>query len=118
MRERVVRIGLVMTHSLDFYRDILRGVKAFAVERPQWVFSPIAPEKRAIELAAPLRCDGYLAHLFTAGLAKALISLRKPVVSVAGVLPQLPVPHVMVDHVEVGRLAARHFLERGVRQFG
>jgi LacI family transcriptional regulator len=118
MQKRAVRIGLVMTHSLDFYRDILRGVKAFAVERPQWVFSPIAPEKRAIELAAPLRCDGYLAHVFTESLAQVLIGLRKPVVSVAGVLPELPLPHVMVDHAEVGRLAARHFLERGVRQFG
>jgi LacI family transcriptional regulator len=118
MQKRAVRIGLVMTYSLDFYRDILRGVKAFAVERPQWVFSPIAPEKRAIELAAHLRCDGYLAHVFTESLARVLIALRKPVVSVAGVLPELPLPHVMVDHAEVGRLAARHFLERGVRHFG
>lgn len=118
MQKRAVRIGLVMTHSLDFYRDILRGVKAFAVERPQWVFSPIAPEKRAIDLAAPLRCDGYLAHVFTESLARVLMALRKPVVSVAGVLPELPLPHVMVDHAEVGRLAARHFLERGVRNFG
>jgi len=107
-----------MAHSLDFYRDILRGVKTFAVERPDWVFTPIAPESRAIELARPLRCDGYLAHVFTRPLAKVLLALRKPVVNVAGVLPELPLPRVVVDHAEVGRLAARHMLERGVRQFG
>jgi LacI family transcriptional regulator len=33
-------------------------------------------------------------------------------------MSDLPLPHVMVDHSEVGRLAARHMLERGVRQFG
>lgn len=118
MPKHVLRIGLVMAHSLDFYRDILRGVKAFAVERPRWVLTPIAPEKRAIELAKPLGCDGYVAHVFTRPLAQALLALRRPVVSVAGVLPELPLPHVMVDHVEVGRQAARHLLERGVREFG
>src|SRR5262245_57332361 len=118
MPKTVFRIGLVMAHSLTFYRDILRGVKAFAVERPGWVLTPIAPERQAIELARPLRCDGYLAHVFTLPLARALLALRKPVVSVAGVLPELPMPHVMVDHAEVGRQAARHFVERGVRRFG
>jgi LacI family transcriptional regulator len=118
MPKTIVRIGLVMTHSLGFYRDILRGVKAFAVERPDWVFTPIAPEARAIELARPLNCDGYLAHVFTRPLASVLVKLRKPVISVAGVLPDLPLPRVAVDHVEVGRQAARHLLERGVCQFG
>ncbi|HUX87632.1 MAG TPA: DNA-binding transcriptional regulator [Chloroflexota bacterium] len=118
MANTVVRIGLVMTHTLGFYRQILRRVKTFAVERPNWVFSPIAPDKRAIEMALPLRCDGYLAHIFTQPLAQSLLALRKPVVSVAGVMSDLPLPHVMVDHPEVGRQAARHMLERGVRQFG
>src|SRR5262249_56720101 len=81
-------------------------------------FTPIAPERPAIELARALCCDGYLAHVFTLPLARALLALRKPVVSVAGVLPELPMPHVMVDHAEVGRQAARHFLERGVQRFG
>lgn len=118
MAHKAVRIGLVISHSLDFYRDILRGIKTFAVERPHWMFTPIAPEARAIELARALRCDGYLAHIFTQPLATALLALRKPVVNVAGVLSELPIPRVAVDHVEVGRLAARHLLERGVHRFG
>jgi LacI family transcriptional regulator len=118
MSHPTVRIGLVISHSLDFYRDILRGIKTFAIERPQWVFTPIAPETRAIDLFRPMRCDGYLAHIFTRSLARALLAHRKPVVNVAGVLSQLPIPRVVVDHVEVGRLAARHLLERGVSRFG
>lgn len=118
MQKAIVRVGLVMTHSLGFFRDILRGVKAFAVERPDWVFTPIEPDSRAIEVAQSLRCDGYLAHVFTRPLAKALIRLRKPVINVAGVLPDVPIPRIAVDHGEVGRQAARHLLERGLRQFG
>src|SRR5262245_38055353 len=118
MAKNVVRIGLVLSHSLDFFRDILRGVKSFAIERPEWVFTPIAPEPRAVVLARRLQCDGYLAHSFTRPRARALGALHKPVVSVAGVVPDLPVPRVIVDHAEVGRQAARHLLERGVRRFG
>lgn len=118
MPSRVVHIGLVLAHTLAFYRDILRGVKTFAVERPEWVLSPIAPEKRAIEAARRLKCDGYIAHLFSRPTADALLALRKPVVNVSGVLPDLPCPRVVTDHREVGRQAARHLLERGVRQFG
>lgn len=116
MPNRFVRIGLVLTHSLAFYREILRGVKTFAIERPQWVFIPIATDERALELARPLRCDGYIAHIFSQKLASALRSLRRPIVSVSGILPDLPFPRVAADHVEVGRLAARHLLDRGVTQ--
>jgi LacI family transcriptional regulator len=118
MASNVVRIGLAISHSLAFYRDILRGVKSFAGERPDWIFTPIAPERRAIELARPLGCDAYLAHVFSRPIAEALMALRRPLVNVSGVLPDLPIPRVSVDHAEVGRQAARHLLERGVREFG
>jgi LacI family transcriptional regulator len=113
---RFVRIGLVLNHSLAFYRAILRGVKTFAIERPEWVFTPIATDLRALELARPLRCSGYIAHVFSRPLASALRVLRRPVVSVSGILPDLPFPNVAADHVEVGRLAARHLLDRGVNE--
>jgi len=40
------------------------------------------------------------------------------VVNVSGVLPDLAMPRVMADHEQVGRLAAAHFLDRGLRHFG
>jgi len=113
-----VRIGLVMAHSLAFYRDILRGVKTFAVDRPGWVLTPIASQPRALTLAKRLGCDGYIAHAFDKRLANVLVSFDRPVVNVAAGLPDLPFPRVMVDHFEVGRQAARHLLDRGLRQFG
>jgi LacI family transcriptional regulator len=113
-----IRIGLVMSYGLDFYRDILRGIKAFAETRPHWVFTPIAPEPRAVRAMRPLRHHGMIAHIFNRELADALIEARMPVVNVSGVLPDLPVPRVGVDHFAVGRLAAEHLLDRGLRHFG
>jgi LacI family transcriptional regulator len=118
MTKHSTRVGLVMGYGLDFYRDILRGIKAFAETRPHWVFTPIAPDPRAVRAMRPLRHHGMIAHIFSRELADALMEVRKPVVNVPGVLPDLPVPRVRVDHVAVGRLAAEHLLDRGLRHFG
>jgi LacI family transcriptional regulator len=113
-----IRIGLVFGYSLSYYRDIVRGVRAFAESRPRWSFTPIAPEPEAVEAIRPLEHDGLIAHVFTRDLADALSRLGKPVVNVSGVLPDLAMPRVMADHEQVGRLAAEHFVDRGLRHFG
>lgn len=105
-----------MEHSLSFYRQILRGVKTFASNRPDWIFTPIASNAKALELVKPLRCHGYIAHIFHRPLGTALRQLRRPVINVSGVLPDLPFPRVISDHAEIGRLAARHLIECGLKQ--
>jgi LacI family transcriptional regulator len=118
MSPTLIRIGLVFGYSLSYYRDIVRGIRVFAESRPRWAFTPIAPDPVAIESIRPLDLDGLIAHIFTLNLAEAIIGLRKPVVNVSGVLPDLRIPRVMADHEQVGRLAAEHFLDRGLRRFG
>lgn len=113
----LVRIGLVFGYGLGFYRDILHGVKTFAADRPNWVFTPIAPDCRALDSPLVKMQDGFLAHIFTEALARRMQRLRRPVINVSGVLPTLPFARVVVDHEAVGGLAARHLLEGGLRQF-
>ena len=84
MKDTFIRVGLVMDHTLAFYRDILRGVKTFATNRPEWLFTPIATDPHALELVKPLRCHGYIAHIFHRPLADALQKLRRPVINVSG----------------------------------
>jgi LacI family transcriptional regulator, galactose operon repressor len=118
MSKDLIRIGLVFSYSLSYYRDIVRGVRVFAESCPRWTFTPIAPDPDAIESIRPLDLNGLIAHIFTRELAGELVRLRKPVVNVSGVLPDLKIPRVMADHEQVGRLAAEHFLDRGLRHFG
>ncbi len=118
MPRAATRIGLVFGHGLGFYRDILRGIKSFAESRPHWVFTPIAPEPETLGTLRPLDFDGLIAQVTDREMARTLIAWRRPLVNVSGVLPDLPVSRVGVDHVEVGRLAAGHLLDRGLRHFG
>jgi LacI family transcriptional regulator len=118
MGKHLAQIGLVMGYGLDFYRDILRGIKAFAETRPHWVFTPIAPDPSAVRGMRLFGHHGMIAHIFDRELADALFETKKPVVNVSGVLPDLPVPRVGVDHFAVGELAAEHLLDKGFRHFG
>lgn len=72
MSKDLIRIGLVFSYSLSYYRDIVRGVRAFAESSPRWTFTPIAPDPDAIESIRPLDLNGLIAHIFTRDLAEAL----------------------------------------------
>ena len=118
MKQRAVRIGLVIGFGLDYYRDIVRGVRAYAASCPEWVLTPIAPEAAAVSGVGPGEHDGLIAQIIDREQAEVLLGCGRPVVNVSGVLPDLPVPRVGVDHVAVGRMAAEHLLSCGLRQFG
>ncbi len=51
MLTQKIRVGLVLSHSLSYCREILRGIRTFAMERPDWLLTPIFPDSRAVQLA-------------------------------------------------------------------
>jgi len=113
-----LRIALLIGQDTSFCRDVFRGIRSYAIEKKHWVFRNGAPTP---EILGPLRewkPHGIIAHLFDARVARAVLRLRRPLVDIACTLPKLRVPTVDVDHAEVGRMAAEHFLERGFVHFG
>jgi len=115
---RARRIGLVFSYSLAYCRGILRGIKAFARTRDNWIFTPVNPEADAgLRVLRELEPAGVIAHVYNDALARALRSLDRPVVNVCGVLPGLTFPRVGLDDAAIGRLAAEHLIDRGLRNF-
>jgi len=112
------RIALLMGQHVSFCRDVIRGVRAYAINKKEWVFHNGPPEREIIRPLRQWQPDGIIAHLSTWEIARSVLRLGKPLVDIACALPDLEVPTVDVDHVLVGRLAAEHFLERGYRHFG
>lgn len=116
--QRPIRIGLVLSYSYIFYRSVARGIRIYAETRPHWLFTSVFPEERSLRTLGALKPDGLIAAVNTAALAKALASWRRPLVNVSAMLPKPPLPRVGEDNLAIGRLAAEHFLERGLRHFG
>ena len=115
---RPLSVGLVFSYSFAYYRQVLRGIRTYAETRPHWLFTSLAPDERPLGRPGDLKADGVIACVNTEALAQALRRWHRPLVNVSAVLPELPWPRVGVDNQAVGRLAAHHFLERGLRHFG
>lgn len=114
---RRLPIALVFSFSLAYCRGVLRGISRFAVDRPDWTLVPVAPGPELAASLAAVAPRGVIAHIFERRLGKALTALRRPVINVCGIMPQLSFPRVGVDDRLVGELAAQHFLDRGLRSF-
>lgn len=97
--------------------NLLRGIIAYVRKNPQWIvpvqgYQPLrATPEMLVELA-----DGVIAQVPDPETEKMLSSVDVPMVRVAGTDPNSPFPCVRVDDHEVGRQAARHFVELGFRR--
>lgn len=95
---------------------LLNGIATYAAEH-NWHLSAASITK---ELVIPWgwNGDGVLAWL--AGneeLCDFVVSLKKPTVDFSLRRPNLPFAHVAHDHLACARMAAEHFLRRGLRNF-
>ena len=95
---------------------LLAGIAAYAAEH-HWHISAASITK---ELAIPWGWsgDGVLAWLAVSDeLCEFVQSLQKPTVDFSLRRANLPFTHVVQDHAECARLAAAHFIRRGVKKF-
>jgi LacI family transcriptional regulator len=111
------RIALLMGQDLGFCREVIRGIRAYAIRKPGWAFRNGPPDPQIIGPLREWKPDGVIAELFDPQFAGSLLRMRKPVVDTALWLPNLNVSAVDVDHAAVGRLAAEYLLSLGLSNF-
>ena len=112
------RIALLLDRGLSFVREVIRGIRVYASDKPNWVLRDGPPRLRLVSQVRDWKPHGIIAGLVLPRVAKELTRIRAPLIDTAYMLPDLDVPTVDVDHRAVGRLAAEHFLERKFNQFG
>jgi LacI family transcriptional regulator len=112
------RIALLMGQDVSFCRRVIRGVRAYAIGKPDWVFHNGLADPETLRLCRPWKPHGIIAHLSTQPIARRVLKMDCPVVDVACVLSNLKAAVVDVDHAAVGRAAAEHFLDCGFGHFG
>jgi LacI family transcriptional regulator len=113
------KVALLIETSNAYGRGLLSGVQAYMRENRQWSVS-LGESGRGEEAPRWLQRwdgDGVIARIETDSTAKLLSGLKIPIVNVSAGQRLPRAPWVEVAEVEVGRLAAEHFLERGFRYF-
>jgi LacI family transcriptional regulator len=116
--QQVRRIALLMSRDAGFYRQVLIGIQAYAMETRAWSIRSALPERSSLRPLRDWNPHGIIADMVDETFARSLLKMGKPVVDITCALSELKVPIVDVDHHAVGSLAAEYFLGLGYRSFG
>jgi LacI family transcriptional regulator len=121
-RKTVRNVAVTYPATVPWMALFLRGVADYAERRGGWSLT-ISPPTLSWAGEQPLTLadlqgmpiDGVIAAIGDRAEARAARRLRKPVVNIAATAIDLRFPRVLADHYGMGRLAADHLLERGLR---
>jgi LacI family transcriptional regulator len=120
-RSEVTHIGLLADVGTCYGRGLVRGVYTYAADNHlRWYFHTLQQGIAELDdLTSRRGVRGVIAYVSDAALLGALKRLNIPAVNVGGALRDASgIARVMLDNVEIGRMAARHLLEAGFRRFG
>lgn len=113
------KVALLIETSNAYARGLLRGVVAYVREHRPWslYLAEHARGERPPAWLAKWDGDGIIARIENPAIARALRSVKTPVVDVsaARLIPTLP--FFETDDAAVAQTAAEHLLERGFRHF-
>jgi LacI family transcriptional regulator len=110
-------IALLIGQDLSFSREVIRGIRAYAIGKSDWAIRNGPPQVEILPSLREWKPDGVIAELCHAGFARRLLRMRKPVVDTAFWLPNLSAPVVDVDQAAVGRMAAEYLLSLHLKRF-
>ncbi|MEM9585661.1 MAG: DNA-binding transcriptional regulator [Planctomycetota bacterium] len=113
-------VALMIETSSAYGREVLSGVVRFMRMHDQWsVFLEQSDlSKKPPSWLASWHGDGIISRVTTPRLLKTLQATGVPLVDLTDRHDETTLPQVRSDDDAIGRLAARHLLERGFRQCG
>ena len=117
------RVALGHPVAVPWVALFVRGLSVYAQQHGGWVIStsltPLTGSNFSDLNAYTLKGwpgDGAILAIGNQAEARAARRLSIPVVNLSGALRNADLPRVMVDQYAIGRLAAEHLLERGLRR--
>jgi LacI family transcriptional regulator len=116
---KLKRVALLVETSGSYGRGLLRGIAQYNRDRGNWstYFRPHGLDDPPPTWIKRWKGDGLLVRVGSQPLADVVRRLGIPTVNLRSAVPDLPMPCVAVDDEVVADHAARHLLERGLREF-
>ena len=109
-------IALLCENSREYGRELLKGVAHYALERRDWQLRHLSPSD--IKCKSMLSgVDGIIARIIDPKSIARLKASKLPIVDAICEHDDSSLIAVDNDCMEIGRMAAEHFLRRGFRNF-
>jgi len=107
------RIQIFAPEQQVLVRSVLKGILEFCLSENQWQVGRMDPRYKGSLHEADI--DGIIGFFPQKKDLEGLPSV--PTVNISGSMPDPPLHTVVPNSIEIGRLAARHLLEQGYRNF-
>jgi LacI family transcriptional regulator len=114
--EARMRFAYVLDSDITYYRRIMKGVAEFAQRRGGLVVQAEFTSRDALRGLDKAGFDGIILGTFREN-SEEVGRLRTPAISVSNTHQKSRFAKVVTDDYEVGRIAARHLLYKGHRNF-
>jgi len=113
-------VALLIETSGSYGRGLLQGIARYNREHEGWstYFRPHGLGSPPPEWISKWKGDGILARIDSRKTADLVTGLGVPVVNLRGSYVPISLPLVVVDNVQVAKIALQHLQERGLRNFG
>lgn len=96
--------------------SIQEGIAHYLIQHAHWHCLRIEPIPEIVHFIHDQHFDGAITWLEPHAVSD-VQKLGIPIVDVAGWIPHLPFPQVLLDDEAIGRLAATHLMELGLKEF-
>lgn len=117
---KIPHVTILVETSREYGRGLLRGISQYIKEHGPW---SIYFEPHGLGDPPPLWLprwagDGILARINDRRMAKAILDTGLPVVDLRNTMVDITLPRLGPDNMAVSKLALRHLMDCGFRQFG
>jgi LacI family transcriptional regulator len=120
--KRKTKISVLLQTSQNFDQGIFRGIAAYAKECGSWSINAEQEQQLVLSALGEPNLKGLIVNLDSDDFAKKALRLKLPLVGLGGggghYNPKSGIPYVTTDNEAIGRMAAEHLLDTGLRHFG
>ncbi len=115
LRKRPIRVGVIVDPVYAHGRGILRGIMSYGLgcgwdfQKPSGWFFEAVPDMRNWKV------DGLIASMHDEAMADFVGQMGVPTVNISSSHTYGNWPSAVCDNVMIGRIAAMHYLDRGIR---
>lgn len=112
------RVALVIERQVGYREQVLRGIWRYVSSTRRWTCRGMDLRPEAVPGIRAFDPHGLIVGLWNPGPAAEVAKIDRPMVDVFDWMPQIELPRVGIADRLVGRMAADHLLERGLRHVG
>jgi LacI family transcriptional regulator len=114
----ITRVYVNLPEGIGYFNQVLLGIHDYVKPGKKWIIRRGELTHDLVPHVARWAPHGIISHAASGAKGADIRRLGVPAINVSSALRDSVIPHVGVDNIAAGSMAARHLLALGLRTFG